>query len=326
MANDCDNRFLRRLIFALALALLVAGNYRALAANGNTNDAFKLSLMYTLSTNAADHAAAHNPGDDMSALANWHYGDYNKTNLGLITNAVWATNFWLHGVQGLSATCIGFSNGLGGQGLITMVSPRHYLFASHMHPEGYLVAFLDTNNVIYWRKTLERMEVTVPFTTKASMDTSVGILNADLPPSVGFMPVAPTNLSVYIPESKTLIVQGIGMNQDMKYFGQPMGFGDAPFVVWDSRFASPNGLPTSWNVGLRSGDSSNPEMLLIGDQTDFSFSHNYSIQGGPNYAYLFDAINQAMHELSKHNHVRSDYQLTTVSLGNWPRIVFTGDK
>jgi hypothetical protein len=154
------------------------------------------------------------------------------------------------------------------------------------------------------------------------MDTSVGILNADLPPSVGFMPVVPTNLSRYIPESKTLIVQGIGMNQDMKYFGQPMGFSDAPFVIWNSQFASPNGVPRAWNVALRGGDSSNPEMLLIGDQLVL-LSHNYSVQGGPNYAYLVEAINQTMHELSKHNHVRSDYQLTPFSLRNWPRIVVT---
>jgi hypothetical protein len=325
MSNACDHGFLRRLIFALTLVLLAAGNSRALAADGNTNDAFKLSLIYSLSTNAAAHATGHNPGDDMSVLANWHYGDYNQTNLGLITNAVWSTNFWLHGVQGLSATCIGFSNGLGGQGLVTMVSPRHYLFASHMHPEGYLIPFLDTNNVIHWRKTLERMEVTAPFATKVSMDTSVGILDADLPPSVGFMPVVPANLSVYIPESKTLIVQGIGMNQDMKYFGQPMGFSDRPFVVWNSRFASPAGVPTSWNVALRSGDSSNPEMLLVDNQLVL-LSHNYGIQGGPNYAYLFDAINKTMRQLSKHNHVRPDYQLTDVSFRNWPRIVFTGDK
>ena len=321
MAKDCDNRFFRRLI----LAVLALFNPSAFAANGTTDEAFKLSLVYSLSTNAAARAAGHSPESDLSALANWHYGDYNQTNLGLLTNATWATNFWLHGVRGLSATCIGFSNGLGGQGLITMVSPRHYLFASHMHPEGYLVPFLDTNNVIHWRRTLERMEVTVPFPTKVAMDTSVGILNADLPPSVGFMPVVPTNLSNYIPESKTLIVQGIGMNQDMKYFGQPMGFSDPPFVVWNSQFASPYGVPISWNIGLRSGDSSNPEMLLIGNQLVL-LSHNYSIQGGPNYAYLFDAINQTMHELSKHNHVHSDYQLTAFSLRNWSRIVVTGDK
>src|SRR3984957_11141147 len=117
MASPGENGFLRRLIFVALLALLVPGNSHVLAAEGETNGALKLTLVYSLSTNAVAHAAGHNPDNDMRALANWRYGDYNKTNLALLTNAVWATNFWLYGVRGLSSTCIRFSNGLGGQGL-----------------------------------------------------------------------------------------------------------------------------------------------------------------------------------------------------------------
>src|SRR5262245_40543788 len=104
-----------------------------------------------------------------------------STNLDRLTKATWSTHSWLKGVQGLSATPIGFSNVLGGQGLPTMVSPRHYLCATHMHPESYIIAFLGTNNTLYWRKTLQRLDVT--------NDTSVGILNADLPPAVGYLPI-----------------------------------------------------------------------------------------------------------------------------------------
>ena len=150
------------------------------------------TLAYHLSTNAAGHARDYTGNyDSMKELSGWGYAEYTKTNLDHLTNSVWATNFWLHGVRGLSATAIGFSNGLGGQGLITMVSPRHYLFSTHMHPEGYRVAFLGTNNVIYWRKTLERADV--------ANDTSVGILDADLPTSVGYLPVLPANYSSYLP-------------------------------------------------------------------------------------------------------------------------------
>ena len=212
---------------------------------------------------------------------------------------------------------------MGGQGLVTMISPRHYLFAAHMHPEGYLIPFLDTNNVIHWRKTLQRIDVPSPVTSKYPLDTSVGILNEDLPASVGFLPVAPTNLSKYIPEDNSVIIQGIGMNQDMRVFGQPMGFGTPPMVVWDSHAVSPLGVAQSWNVAIRSGDSSNPERLLIGNQLVL-VSHNLGIQAGPNYAYLFGAINKTMHELSKNNHVHSDYQLTPFSLANWPQISNSG--
>jgi hypothetical protein len=209
----------------------------------------------------------------------------------------------------LSATSIGNSNGMGAQGLVTMVSPRHYLFATHMQPQGFLAAFLDTNNIIHWRTTLERADV--------GNDTSVGILNADLPPSVGFLPVLPPDFARYLPTNGPSFIQGIGVNQDWRVFSQPMTFMFPGFVAWDSRGRAPFGLGTNWNVTIRSGDSSNPEMLLIHDQLVLA-THTSAVQGGPNYALQFDAINRQMHYLSVHNRADTDYQLTPYSLTNWP--------
>jgi hypothetical protein len=267
-------------------------------------------LAWHLSTNAAGRARGlAGNWQDKLALSGWQYADYNATNLALLTNATWSTKFWLAGVRGLSATCIGFSNGLGGQGLVTMVSPRHYLFATHMHPEGYLAAFLDTNNVIHWRTTLERVDVT--------NDTSVGLLNADLPPSVGFLPVLPPDFARYLPTNNTAPVQGIGVNQDWSVFSQPMTFMFPGFVAWDSRLAAPFGLGTNWNITIRSGDSSNPDMLLISNQLVL-VTHNYGVQAGPNYALQLNAINRQMHYLSEKHRTGTDYQLTPFSLTSWP--------
>jgi len=270
------------------------------------------TLAYHLATNAVGYARGYSGShDDMQMLSRWSYGDYTRTNLGLLTNAVWSSNFWLHGVGGLSATTIGYSNGIGGQGLFTMVSPRHYLFATHMHPEGYLAAFLDTNNVLYWRRTLQRADV--------ANDTSVGILNADLPHSVGFLPVAPANLSRCLPADGSSIVQGLGMNQSMFLFSQPMLFGNPAFVQWHPWSAVPSGLGTNWNVGIRGGDSSDPDMLLIGNQLVL-ISHHYGVTVGPNYSSQITAINQSMHYLSTNNQAGTDYQLTVFPLTNWPVI------
>ena len=265
------------------------------------------TLAYHLSTNAVSRAAGH-------------AGDYNDmlvvvtplaSRLTRFANAAWLRTCWLKEARGLSATPIGFSNVLGGQGLPTMVSPRHYVGATHMHPEGYLIAFLDTNNQVHWRKTLQRVDV--------GNDTSVGILNADLPPAVGFLPVLPADFTNYLPTTSSNYVQGIGMNQDLCLFGEPMTFGDPNFIFWDSRKAAPFGLATNWNVTLRGGDSSNPAMLLIGNQLVLA-SHNFGVQGGPNYAGQIPAINRSMHLLSTNNHAGSDYQLTEFPLTNWPVI------
>jgi hypothetical protein len=270
------------------------------------------TLAYHLATNAVGHARGmEGNSDDMWEVSGWRYSIYSGTNLAYLTNAKWSTNFWLKGVLGLSATCIGCSNGMGAQGLTTKVSPRHYLFATHMHPEGFLAAYLGSNNVIYWRKTLQRVDV--------GNDTSVGILDADLPPSVGYLPVLPPDYLNYFSVKDVSYVQGIGMNQNLWVFGQPMQLLDRTSVNWSCWRRSPFGLGTNWNVAIRGGDSSNPDMLLIGNQLVL-VSHNYSINSGPNYAYQFDAINRQMHYLSTNNHLKSDYQLTPFSLTNWPVI------
>ena len=265
------------------------------------------TLAYHLSTNAATYAAGRSGGyNDMLVVVTPYSSPLTR-----FANATWLRTCWLKDVQGLSATPIGFSNVLGGQGLPTLVSPRHYVGATHMHPEGYLIAFLDTNNIVHWRKTLQRVDV--------GNDTSVGILNADLPPAVGFLPVLPANFTNYLPMTVASIVQGIGMNQDMCLFGQPMAFANLNFINWDSRKTAPFGLTTNWNVTLRGGDSSNPDMLLIGNQLVL-VSHNSYITGGPNYACQIHAINQSMHLLSTNNRAGSDYQLTEFPLTNWPVI------
>src|SRR5262249_7776676 len=131
-----------------------------------------------------------------------------------------------------------------GQGLPTMVSPRHYICAVHMHPEGFMIAFLGTNNTIYWRTSLQRLDVT--------NDTAVGILNADLPPGVSYLPVLPPNFADYLPTGG--YVQGIGMNQDFRVFSQPMTFHNPPAVLWNHEATIPFGLPPRWSVALRGGD------------------------------------------------------------------------
>lgn len=269
------------------------------------------TLAWHLSTNAAGRARGLAGGfGDLSEVSGWHYAVYSGTNLARLTNAVWSGRFWLKGVRGLSATSIGASNGMAAQGMATLVSPRHFLCATHMHPEAFRLAFLDTNNVLHWRTSLQRADV--------GNDTSVGILNEDLPPSVGWLPVLPENYPNYLPATGPDMVQGLGMNQNLCVFSEPMSLGK-PMVFWDSRSVAPFGLSTNWAVTLGGGDSSNPAMLLIGDQLVL-VAHNTFVNGGPDYARQIAAINRQMHFLSTNNAAGTDYQLTQFPLTNWPAL------
>src|SRR5262249_11685230 len=70
------------------------------------------TLAYYLSTNIVARAAAFTPTpSNMVPLSGWSSNVYSGTNIFYLTNSTWSTNFWLAGVQGLSATCIGYSNG-----------------------------------------------------------------------------------------------------------------------------------------------------------------------------------------------------------------------
>ena len=301
------NIYFRRILFFLSGISVLLAAFQIRAAT-NTPDYFQPgTLAYHLSTNAVGRAEKFT--GDYEDMIEFHAPFSVK--LERFFEPAWSSNFWLKGVQGLSATPIGFSNIFNGQGLLTMVSPRHYLCATHMHPESYLIGFLDTNNQLHWRRTLQRVDV--------ANDTTVGVIDADLPSSVGFLPVLPDNFTNYLPVTGTNLVQGIGMNQNMMLFGQPMSFAGGNFVNWNSRNSVPFGLATNWNVTIRGGDSSNPEMLLIGNQLVL-VSHNFFACGGPNYACQIPAINRTMHLLSTNNHVSTDYQLTLFPLTNWPAI------
>jgi hypothetical protein len=170
------------------------------------------SLAEHLSTNAAARVAGLTDINRATAeLSGWDYkADYSGTNLVFLTRCVWSTNCWLAGVRGLGATPIGMvTNNMGGQGLMTMISPRHYLCATHMHPEGRRAAFLDTNNVLHWRSTLQRIDLPPAPAQGIGADISVGILDADLPPSVGFLPVLPPDYPSYLPTGRGSLVQGL---------------------------------------------------------------------------------------------------------------------
>ena len=296
------------------MALIVTQSYEPVrGADGGTALVSNETLANHLATNAAGRARGlPRSYANLSEVENWRTGVvFSETNLALLTNAVWSKDFWLKGALGLSATSIGYSNGFGGQGVVTMVSPRHYLFSTHMHPEGYLAAFLGSNNVIHWRRTLQRVDV--------GIDTSVGILDADLPASVGFVPVLPPDFTNYLDASGATMVQGVGMNQDLCVFSQPMRFWNAPGVGWDSRAEVPFGVGTNWSLALRGGDSSSPAFLLVRNQLVL-VAHVSSIGGGPNYAFQISEINRQMHYLSTNNRARTDYQLTLYPLNEWPRV------
>ncbi|HSA09560.1 MAG TPA: hypothetical protein P5205_04245 [Candidatus Paceibacterota bacterium] len=239
-------------------------------------------------------------------------------------SAVWSTNCWLRGVRGLTATCLGYSctNHAGYQYMVTMVSPRHYLAQTHVTWAPFFnghdtVTFSDANSRVHTRMSLQF--------TNVGKGITVGILDSDLPESVGYVPLLPANYTNWLSASSA--VQGIGVNQDYLVFGTAVRLGD--FVSWSglTGVPVPFGLGTNWtvcadplaNCRLRQGDSSAPVQLLIEDHLVLVSSAT-GVSSGPNYAMSAAAINAAMHHLSTNNGLATDYQLSFEALTKWQRL------
>jgi hypothetical protein len=129
--------------------------------------------------------------------------------------------------------------------------------------------------------------------------------------------VLPMDYTNWIPADPACRAQGLGMNQELRVFGQPLCFWLRGVVSWSSAATAEFGVETNWNFTVRGGDSSNPVRILIGNQLVL-VSHNSSYMSGPDYSFYLPPINRAMHCLSTNNNLQTDYQLTTISLTNWP--------
>lgn len=310
----------------LTAPVLAAGpggtNARALTAGGSLLPLPDTSsLAYHLATNAVGRAAGRtNPRAAMEFLVRGRGGPF-TTLYGNDFRAVWNRNFWLAGAKGLSATCVGYvcTNNQGYSFPLTMVSPRHYLAAAHVARGfsfffgGDAAVFAGTNNVTYYRHSLQW--------TNLGSDIALGILDADLPAAVGFLPVLPGDYTNWL--SPTAL-EGIGRNQEYLAFAEAVYLG--ALVSWSGRAPVPFGLGTNWTscadpaaeCSLRSGDSSSPVRLLVGNQLVLvSAAHGATI--GPNYALASGLINAQMHWLSTNNGLGTDYQLSIFNLSSWPR-------
>jgi hypothetical protein len=283
------------------------------------------TLAYHLSTNAVARTSGFT--NALSAMQFLEPGPpCGFDQYGICYQAKLSTNCWLAGVQGLSATCLGdcVTNASDdGTWHITMISPRHYLCASHVTWSHLFLGisstvFVDTNGVVYIRRSLQ-------ITNLPNSDTTVGILDADLPASVGFLPLLPINYTNWLDPGQT--VQGIGANQDSLVFGVGVIFGSMFGVEFRGDLPAASGVGTNWtscadplaNCYGRSGDSSTPIRLLVGNQLVLVSAYTTGISG-PDYALQSATINAAMHQLSTNNSAGTDYQLSFAALTNWPAL------
>jgi hypothetical protein len=143
-----------------------------------------------------------------------------------------------------------------------LISPRHILFAAHYQiNNGATVRFIDSNNNVVTRTMVNKL--THPDYTPYYPDITVGLLNSDVPASIGFVKILPQNWRDYFPSlSATYRLPCLVLDQEEKaLISELYSLGNlASFLV------SNNATRANFFENIVLGDSGNPAFLIINDE------------------------------------------------------------
>lgn len=218
------------------------------------------------------------------------------------------TNCWLQGVKGLTAMSP-FNRQAAYHGPGTAVSPRHILMVTHMRSQpGTIFDFATKDSLIVSRKLIAYSDST------KIIDLSIGLLDADLPPSIEFMRVMPPMWRQIMPEAflthrpipipvtrtRTDVHPIVGFNHWKQGFVTDFaGYG----VVVDKSLWFPD-----WFGYAAGGDSGHPLCVLANDEL-FLITLYTTPSGGSYYPDFITLINAEMEALSR-AHQAPVYSLT----------------
>jgi hypothetical protein len=203
-------------------------------------------------------------------------------------------------------TCLSPWNSDGGNNKAgTLISPRHILFAKHYRiATGATVRFVTADDQLIERTMTARHDV-------ADADLCVGLLDGDVPASIGFARVLPADALDYLPGAGYR-VPGLLLDQEEKAL-----VGDLTAQSFNSFSAPTDPQRLAFHEETIGGDSGNPAFLLIdtGNGVEPVLATTWTGGGGgsgPNISALHDEINAAMTTLG------GGYQLTPANLDEFP--------
>jgi hypothetical protein len=184
----------------------------------------------------------------------------------------------------------------------TMVSRRHFIHADHyLIPDGSTIRFVANDNTVHERTVVSTVLV------GTYTDIRVGVLNSDLPASIAFYPVLPSNWRTRIPGLLYGGAACIHLDQEEKALvatlhnsgGDSIQYGMAPAAQ------------AEWGEGLIPGDSGDPMFLVLGNTLILAATF-WSAGAASDLSAYITEINAAMTALG------GGYQLTIADLSAYP--------
>ncbi len=200
-----------------------------------------------------------------------------------------------------------------------LISPQHIIFASHiMFEVGKKIRFFTKSGEMVERTLTNRIAIP-PFGLLGS-DITVGVLDAPVPNTITHYPI------LSAAQWKQAFKDEIPDPYEDRRFTLPIIFLDQEKkvsvsmtykrILYDDSAnfthsaATNTGKRKDFYETLVGGDSGNPTFVLVGGKPVLISSHT-SPAGGPNYAYYYDQINDAMAKLG------GGYKLSSIDLSGF---------
>ena len=178
----------------------------------------------------------------------------------------------------------------------TLISPRHIAFANHFQISpasgNNEIVFVTNQNVTVTRHVVATMHV--------AADIRIGLLDADVPSTIGFHKVMPQNWASWLFEVDELPM--LHLDQQEKALVR-----DMTFLTTQSGTCQHNTptdpLRASFSESLIGGDSGNPAFVILDGEAIMILTH-HTAQTGPFYTHYLNQVNAVMTQLG------GGYQLT----------------
>jgi len=191
------------------------------------------------------------------------------------------------------------------------ISPRHVLFCTHDAPAAsFTIRFVAADNTLVTR-TITALEG-IPVTASNYPDITIGLLDSDLPPSIGFVKILPVGWIPYLPlQSGPVLI----VDQERKALVSNL-YGIGWFEIRTAICEAPgDATRLSFHENLISGDSGSPALFIIQDQLVLIFSATTGGAGGGTFVTGFiSELNAIMTSLG------GGYDLTEVSLSAFTQV------
>lgn len=212
------------------------------------------------------------------------------------------------------------SSGSGGVGRAgTLITPRHIILAAHFSlGPGVTVRFITADNQIVERTILQVKNH--PDYTPFFPDISIALLDSDIPNTINYCSLLPSNYQEYFTTSSLSSFQ---INSECGVFYLDQG---ENAIVWNlysfGGYVTPivpttNSIKLSAYEGLVSGDSSNPMFIIIDDKLVLLTVATFQSGVGTNLARFIPDINQLIQDVDTMQGINTGYQVTTYNLSNY---------